>query len=168
MNREQRRQFNRKNKTNFTKSDFDLMEAYKRIKAGNLDIKDLDVPSDFLHIDNEELVPEGTPVKLYYEGIMSRPQKDLTQEFKDWIEEHKDKILHITRQEASNSLVCLAEDVKTVKENFADEDRNIGHIPWLFDIYSDFLYEDKETGEWVVLAEHTARQEKTEKILSEE
>lgn len=155
MNREQRRRFNKKHKTNFTAANFQAYELYRKLQQGTLDTKDIDpaLLGSVIHIDNEEMVPEGTPVKLAYDNIKARPQNDLTDKFKEWIEEHKGQILHVTREEANSSLVCVQEDVKYVKEHFTDEDRNIGHIPWLFDIYSDFLYEHPQTHEWVHLAD---------------
>lgn len=155
MNREQRRRFNKRNKTNYTREDFAQLEMLQALRAGDLDITGFnpgELPEGF-HIDNEELVPEGKETKLAYDHIMSRPKKGLTQEFLDWVETHKNQVMHVTREEANNSLVCLAEDVKWVKEKFTDEDHNIGHIPWLFDIWSDLLFEDPVTHDWVPLGQ---------------
>lgn len=161
MNREQRRRFNKQNKTNFSREDFVRMEMYQALRAGDLDVSGFtpDELPDGISIDNEELVPEGKEVKLAYDHIMSRPKKGLTKEFLDWVEANKDRVMHVTREEASNSLVCLKEDVKWIKDHFTDEDTNIGHIPWLFDIWSDLLYET-EDHRWVHLGEYEQSLEK--------
>lgn len=138
MNREQRRKYNKQHGTHYTANDFYLAELYAKLQSGNLDIKelnDLKLNSDFVHIDNEDLVPENTEVKLNYEHIISRPVK-LNEKYKTFIEENKDNVLHITRENAKNSLVCLKEDPEKI---------------WEFDIYSDFLY--KKDDKWVNLIE---------------
>lgn len=155
MNREQRRRFNKQNKTNYSREDFQAMELYQALRAGDLDMSSFgpgQLPESF-HIDNEELVPEGKEVKLAYDHIMSRPKKGLTEEFLQWVENNKDKVLHVTREEAQNSLVCIKEDVKWIKDHYTDEDTKIGHIPWLFDIWSDLLYETTDH-KWVHLGEY--------------
>lgn len=154
MNREQRRRFNKKHKTNFTKAEFDQFEFYQRLKAGEVSLDELSQLPEGMHLDNEELVPEGIPVKLAYDDIMSRPKKGLTNEFLTWIEEHKDEVMHVTRKNAQSSMVCLSEDKPWLKENYTDEDTNIGHVPWLFDIWSDLLYENPENHEWINLANY--------------
>lgn len=140
MNRRQRREFNRQNKTQYTKSDFITLELLMKIRAGNLSVKELDdikLFNDDIHIDNTDLVPDGTVVKLNYEHIKSRPQKDLTQKFIQWVEENKDAIFHVKRDKETNlntALVGLEED------GF-----------WLFDTYADLLYQ--KDGEWVYLTD---------------
>ena len=56
----------------------------------------------------------------------------MNQKFIDFVEEHKDEVLHVTRENAKNSLVCLQEDPEKI---------------WLFNIIHDFLY--KVGDEWV-------------------
>ena len=141
MNRQQRRQFNKKNKTNYTKEEFFNMELWARLRAGNLDVKemrDIKLFNDMIHIDNPDLAPDGTEVMLNYERIMSGPTKDKTQKYLAWVEENKDKVFHIKRDEdksETTSLVGLAED-----EN-----------KWLFDTYADLLYQ--MDGKWVYLTD---------------
>lgn len=154
MNYKDRRRFNKMHKTNYTKRDFDIMEAYTRIVHGNYSLEDVLLVRDVINIDNEELVPEGTPVKLYYEAITSRPRKNCSEKFLNWVEEHKDMVFHVTREQASQSLVCLKEDVGYIKENPQDDERDIGHVPWLFSIYDDFLYCIPNTDKWVTLGEY--------------
>lgn len=128
------------------------MLLYRQIQAGNLDVKDLFDTTAYnrlVHVDNRELVPDGTPVKLFYEHISTRPQEDLTQKYKDWIEENKEKVFYVTREGASSSMVCLS---KNTLKNSKEET-----IPWLFDIYSDLLYLDEAVDEWVHLAELEVR-----------
>ena len=156
MNRRQRREFNRRNKTNLTKEQFDAMMVYQRLHAGELSIKEaaqLSLVNEYIHIDDESRVPDGMEVKLNYKGIISRPQKGITAEYKQWVEDHKDDIFHVTREHAGNSgLVCLQEDERVIKEGYTDADTNIGHVPWLWDIFADLLYKN-EAGEWVELAQ---------------
>lgn len=141
MNRQQRRQFNKKNKTNYTKEEFFNMELWAKLRAGNLDVKemrDIKLFNNMIHIDNPDLAPDGTEVMLNYEHIMSGPTKDKTQKYLTWIEENKDKVFHIKRDEdksETTSLVGLAED-----EN-----------KWLFDTYADLLYQ--MDGKWVYLTD---------------
>ena len=141
MNRQQRRQFNKKNKTNYTKEEFFNMELWAKLRAGNLDVKemrDIKLFNDMIHIDNPDLAPDGTEVMLNYERIMSGPTKDKTQKYLTWIEENKDKVFQIKRDEDKSetiSLVGLAED-----EN-----------KWLFDTYADLLYQ--MDGKWVYLTD---------------
>lgn len=167
LNREQRRKLNKKHHVNYTADQWALIEMYGKIRAGDLDIKDLKELSPEvranIHIDNEELVPEGTAVKLNVTDILTRPTKGVTQQFRDWIKAHEGEIMHVTREQAQSSLVCLAEDVGWVKENLTDTDKgNIGHVPWLFDIYSDLLYLDEATNEWITLGELEFRKENLE------
>ena len=72
MNREQRRRYNKKNKTNYTKEQFETMIALERLKNGIFDLSDLQLPKDFIHMDNKELVPDGTEVKLNFDSLKER------------------------------------------------------------------------------------------------
>ena len=138
MNRAERRAYNKKHKTSFTKEDFEIALLMGRLKAGgDVDFEELARQSPYVHLDNVELVPDGTLVKLNYEAIKSRPQGDLTDMFKKWIEENKDKEFHITREQSRDSLVCLEEDDSEIK--------------WLFDLYSDILV--KQDDKWVPVYE---------------
>lgn len=133
-NRERVREFNRKYKTNYTRQELEAIEFSMKFRAGNLDVKsmyDLSLTNSLIHIDNEDNVPEGCEVKLAYDKIKARPPK-MNQKFIDFVEEHKDEVLHVTRENAKNSLVCLQEDPEKI---------------WLFNIIHDFLY--KVGDEWV-------------------
>ena len=114
LGRAERRAYNRKHKTKLTREQFDSLIALARINAGNFNFSDLQVSPDFAHADNYELVPEGCPCKLNYDAIMSRPQADKVPEFLQWVKEHKDVELHVTREGAANSLICFKEDERYV------------------------------------------------------
>ena len=152
-NRAQRRLFNKKNKTNYSKSEFEMMLALERIKNGNFNLSDLDVPKDFIHMDNEELAPEGTLVRLNYERIQERFRRGGVDEtnlaFRTWIEENKDKEFHLTREGTSQSLVALQEDEREVELD------GVKHKApkWLFDLYSDLLLKDESDGQWKMLSQ---------------
>lgn len=147
MNREQRRKFNKKNKTNYTKEQFDLMLAIERLKHGNLDFRGLNLPHDFVHMDNTELVPEGTVCKLNYQAIKNRFDKNSAgyqEGYKEWVEQHREEEFHVTREFAQQSCVCLKEQVEK-----ADEE---GLLKFLWDLYSDLLFQDAQ-GEWKPLSQ---------------
>ena len=115
------------------------MMAINRVKRGVCDSNDIEIlrNSKLVHLDNEMACPEGTRCKLNSEEIFKRPQKDLSEKFKDWVQANKDKDFTITRDGASNSLVCLAEDETEPK--------------WLFDLYTDLLIYDEATESYVPL-----------------
>lgn len=147
MNREQRRLYNKKNKTNYSKEELDVMEAYDRLKRGNFNMSDLKyLPKDLVHKDNTLLVPDGTKVKLNKTAILSRT-KGITEKFISWINKHSDDIFTVTREEGKNSLVCLVEDVEE-EENFDEKGNKLPHVKWLFDVYSDLLIQDNKDGEF--------------------
>lgn len=153
MNRAQRRLYNKKNKTNYTKEQLDTMMAIERIKNGVFDLSDLKVPQDFIHMDNTELVPDGTEVKLNFESLEARcTHVDKSNElFRNWVAEVKkepDKIYHVTREEAKNSLVCLAEDEREVEI----DGKKVKAPKWLFDVYADVFVKDEIDGVWKSLS----------------
>ena len=137
MNRAERRKFNRKNKTNFTKEQMDAIEFYSKMRSGEIQINSMaqfkDLP--FVKIDHEVVAPNGTEVKIRYDDIVSR--KDIKNDkYIDFVTQNKDSILHISRDNgASGSLVTLEEDPDKI---------------WLFDIYTDLLFQTKD-GNWEVL-----------------
>lgn len=144
MNRAQRRAFNKQHKTSFTREEFDKIMALARLEMGQYTREDLAKAGAFEHYDDEELVPNGTKVKLNYENIMKRNVQELSTDFVKWVEDHKDEEFHVTREENSHALVCLEED-----ERYAEVDGEKVLAPkWLFDLYSDLLIEDD--GEWVM------------------
>ena len=137
MNRAERRKFNRKHKTNYTKEQMDAFEFYAKIRSGEIDVKSVSELSKmpFVRLDHEVVAPNGTEVKLRYDEILSR--KDVKNEkYRNFISENKDNILHITRDNgASENMVTVAEDPEKI---------------WLFDIYSDFLFK-KDDNSWDIL-----------------
>ena len=137
MGRAERRAYNRKHGTNLTREQFDSMIAIARIQAGNYNFSDLQVSSDFAHMDNYELVPEGCACKLNYDAIISRPHADKMPAFLQWVEQHKNAILHVTREGAENSLICFKEDERYTTDPETGE--QVRMPPWLFDTYTDIL-----------------------------
>lgn len=169
MNREQRRRYNKKNKTNYTKEQFETMIALERLKNGIFDLSDLQLPKDFIHMDNKELVPDGTEVKLNFDSLKERCKNDdaTTEYFRNWVEresENPDKIYHITREGAHSSLVCLEEDV-----NFVELDGKQVKAPRLFfDLFSDIKVFVE--GEWQLVGlvdEDTLRKYTEVKVVTE-
>ena len=158
MNRQQRREFNRRNKTNYTKRDFDLAELYEMLKSGRMDSSTLmkykELLGEDVAFDSEFLVPNGMPVKINTPHIMSRPRKDLSEEYLDWVSWHGDEVFHVQREDGKRSLVALREDVEEKRES------NSG-FPWLFDIYSDLLYYDKEEKKWKMLKDFESAEMET-------
>lgn len=147
MNREQRRKFNKKHKTKFTKEQFDMMFAIERLKRGDLNLSGLDLPHDFAHMDNTELVPEGTLCKLNYEAIKARFVKNAAgyqEGYKEWVEQHHEEEFHVTREFAEHSCVCLKEQVEVAEEN--------GLLKFLWDLYADLLFQDAN-GVWRPLSQ---------------
>lgn len=160
MGRIERRAYNRKHKTNLSREQFDAMIAIARIRASNYDFKDLSLPNNFLHMDNTEIVPDGTICKLNYEAIQSRPKIDKLPDFLRWVEEHKDVELHVTREGAVNSLICFEEDVRYKIDPETGE--NVRLDPWLFDVYTDILVKD-EDGEYKTVSEIEESRERKNK-----
>lgn len=145
-NHAERRRYNQKHKTNYTKLDFDVQVALARMQSGlgveESMLKEL-AENGMVHLDNEELVPTGTPVKINADEILKQKRDDRTEAFFKWVEENRDKVFHLAREDNKQSLVCLEEDVRYVeldgKDKIADK--------WLFDLYTDILVEYE--GEWI-------------------
>lgn len=146
MNRAQRRKFNKQNKTNWTKEEFEVAIAVARLKSG-LGIDDDQVKAlvskGLAHVDNEELVPNGTEVMLNYDAIMERPKAYLTEKFVKWVEENKDKVFHLFREDNAEKLVCLEEDKRTTEIDGVP----VNEPRWLFDLYNDLLIQEDE--KWI-------------------
>ena len=156
MGRAERRAYNRKHGKHLSREEFDSLIALARIQAGNYNFSDLQVSSDFAHMDNFELVPEGCECKLNYEAIKTRPQADKLPDFLQWVEEHKDMELHVTREGAVNSLICFKEDERYVTDLETNE---LVRAPqWLFDTYTDILIKDKDGVYKTVLEIEQARE----------
>ena len=138
MNRQQRRLYNKQHKTNYSKQDFDIAEAFRRVKEGNMDLSDLDLPYDVMHLDNEEIAPSGIKCKLNVEGIMKRPVTMLNEEFVKWVYENQDKEFTLSRENVKNSLVGLAEDCAE------------GENKKLFDLFTELMIFDEQNQEYVM------------------
>lgn len=140
MNREQRRRFNRQHHTNLTKEEFDAIELFKMMQSGVVSMSDItNHLNDNIRVDLVEKVPDGTPVKLNYERIVSM-KKDLSDCYIQWLSAHKEEVFHIEREYGRDSLVCLVED-----------GQEGGRDKWLFDIFNDLLYYDAENKSWKML-----------------
>ena len=135
-NRQSVREFNHKNKTNYTKAELEALDFAIKFRAGNANVQSMSdlALNPFINIELEEPIPEGTEVKLNYEIIKSRPTYTrLSQKYKDFIEANKDMILHTTDENAKKGYVCLAEDPGKL---------------WLWTPLFDLLYRN-EAGEFV-------------------
>ena len=135
-NRQSVREFNRKNKTNYTKAELEALDFAIKFRAGNANVQSMSdlALNPLINIELEEPIPEGTEVKLNYETIKSRPTYPrLSQKYKDFIEANKDAILHPTDENAKKVYVCLAEDPDKL---------------WLWTPLFDLLYRN-EAGEFV-------------------
>ena len=135
-NRQSVREFNRKNKTNYTKAELEALDFAIKFRAGNANVQSMSdlALNPFINIELEEPIPEGTEVKLNYEVIKNRPTYPrLSQKYKDFIEANKDATLHTTDENAKKGYVCLAEDPDKL---------------WLWTPLFDLLYRN-EAGEFV-------------------
>lgn len=144
MNRAQRRKFNKQHRTNYSASDFKAIELYALFKEGRITKEELlDNPDIFsVEVDPEVAVPDGTLVKINYQAYLSRPQKDYTEQFKDWLKVNKDKTFKVYRTENPKSSLVSLRQVE------AEENTNELDSIWLFDIYTDLLYRENEN-EWL-------------------
>lgn len=136
LNHKERRAYNKAHKTNHTLQDFALMYAVDGIQKGQ-DISWLKpyLPMDLLaHKDNWELFPDGTKVKLNYDGVMARPLKYLSAEFKAWVEENKEEEFTIFRDPEDKDRKGL------LALRYVDETKDTDFSKTLlFDMYSDLL-----------------------------
>lgn len=135
-NRQTVREFNRKNKTNYTKQELEALDFAIKFRAGNANVQSMSdlALNPFINIELEEPIPEGIEVKLNYDVITRRPNyARLSQKYKDFLEIHKDEILHATDENAKKGYVCLAEDLDKL---------------WLWTPLFDLLYKN-EAGEFV-------------------
>ncbi len=144
MNRLMRRKFNKQNKTNYSRADFEAIELLQKIKLGEVSEEEIDKlkllqSSKITFTYNETKVAEGREVKLNYNELMLmlRPQKELAEKYVDWVENHKDDVLHIAPKESDKYLTV-------VEDPLALEGRE---TRWLF-AATDFLYKTEE-GKWV-------------------
>ena len=166
MGRAERRAYNKKHKVNLTREEFDARIALARIQAGNCDFSDLKISNDFAHMDNYELAPDGCVCRLNYEAIMSRPQADKMPDFLQWVEEHKDVDLHLTREDSVNSLVCFEEDERYRENPETGEKERIPR--WCFDTYTDILVKQEDGTYKTVLEIEEAKAEAESKTNQDE
>lgn len=144
MNRLMRRKFNKQNKTNYSRADFEAIELLQKIKLGEVSEEEIDKlkllqSSKITFTYNETKVAEGREVKLNYNELMLmlRPQKELAEKYVDWVENHKGDVLHIAPKE-SDKYLTVVEDPLISEEH---------ETRWLF-AATDFLYKT-EDGKWV-------------------
>ena len=152
-NRQSVREFNRKHKTNYTKAELEALDFAIKFRAGNVNVQSMSdlALNPFINIELEEPIPEGTEVKLNYEVLLNRKIK-LSQKYVEFVQTHKDEILHTTDENAKEGYVCLVEDPEKI---------------WLWSPLFDLLYRN-EAGEFVeysdsVLAPKQSEEENSEK-----
>ena len=145
-NRAERKAYNKAHKTHYTLQDFALMYAVNGIQKGE-DISWLKpyLPTDMIsHKDNWDLFPDGTKVKLSYEGITSRPPRYLSLEFKDWVEKNKEEEFTVFRDPEDKDRKGL------VAVRYVDSAKDTEQSKtWLFDMYSDLLVWSPEDNDYV-------------------
>lgn len=140
------RDLNRKAKRPLTKEEFEQFLMVQRLRHG--DVRDEDIrkmaAGGVAHYDNPDKFPNGIEVKLNYAEISQRNREDFREEYWQWVEEYKDDVFHLDREENASSLVCLAED-----ERYREMDGEKVRIPrWEFDLFADLLVKNDE-GEFV-------------------
>ena len=149
-NRKQRRNMlktlNRKAKRPLTKDEFEQFLMVQRLRHG--DVRDEDIrkmaSGGVAHYDNPDKLPNGIEVKLNYAEISQTKREDFREEYWQWVEEHKDDVFHLDREENASSLVCLAED-----ERYREVDGENVRIPrGEVDLLADLLVKKGE-GEFV-------------------
>lgn len=152
-NRQTVREFNRKHKTNYTKEQLEMLEIAMKFRAGNLNVESMKglALNPFINIKLDTPIPEGTEVKLNYEVLLNRKIK-MSQKYVEFVQAHKDEILHTTDENAKEGYVCLVEDPEKI---------------WLWSPLFDLLYRN-EAGEFVeysdsVLAPKQSEEENSEK-----
>jgi len=165
LNRAQRRQANRRFRTHYKRQDFDLFVAVERLKHGITDLSDLDIPAEMMHLDNQDLAPDGTKVMLNADAILSRNGK-WNPRFLDWVRFYRNKVFTITREDTERSLVALTEDDPLHDESFLGEDEK-PRQRWLFDLYTDLLVRDDDF-EFKPLAQIEERKAQEEKLTRQE
>lgn len=145
-NRAERRKYNKEHKTHATLSDFALAYAIDGIQKGE-DISWLKpyLPTDLIsHKDNWDLFPDGTKVRLNYDGIMSRPARYLSEELTNWVEANKDEEFTVWRDPEDKTRRGL------VSVHYLDvsKDTDLSKT-WLFDMYSDLLVWSADTNTYM-------------------
>lgn len=157
-NRAMVREFNRKHKTKYTKQEIEAIDFALKFKAGNLSVKSMDdlTLNPYIKITPPEPIPEGTEVKLNYEVITKRVNyPTLSQKYKDFVEVHKNEILHTTNENAKEGYVCIKEDELKI---------------WLWAPLFDLLYRNEagefvEYGDSVLVPKEETSEEKSEENI---
>lgn len=141
MNREDRRKYNKEHKTNYSKTDFEIMLGVNRlVNSGEIDLGEIARKHVYEHLDNENIAPEGCIVKFNKANILSRPKDILLNTFVEFVQQNMENEFHLTRSEAQNGLVCLAED-----ERYSEVDgERVKQPKFLFDLYSDLLIKTED------------------------
>lgn len=136
FNREFRKKYNKEHKTKYTKEDFERMY----LEYQELVVRTGGIQGQYVR-DFKTLFPDGIRCKLNYEAIISRPQHNLTKEFKEWVERNKETEFIIERDESNerNGFVCLGgNDDVYMKDN----------IKWLFNVVTDLIVWNEEQCVW--------------------
>ena len=175
--RKMRQELNRTAKRSITRDEFEQFLMVQRLRHG--DVRDEDIrkmaAGGVAHYDNPDKFPNGIEVKLNYAEIWQRKREDFREEYWQWVEEHKDDVFHLDREENASSLVCLAED-----ERYREMDGERVRIPrWEFDLFADLLVKNEEeefvspwdipdSTEDFVLAEELTKQLEDNKVANNE
>lgn len=143
MNRLMRRKFNKRNKTNYSRADFEMIEMLQKLKTGQVgdaDIEKLSMLQDskMTFTYNEEKVSVGREVKLNYDEISVYSKEMLNPKYTQWIEQYKDEIFHIAEKE-SDKYLTLVEHPLTNERGETTR--------WTFNA-TELLYKN-EDGSWV-------------------
>lgn len=140
MNRQQLRALQKKTGKKLTREEFDQILAIQRIQNGYITKENVQKAKGYVVIDDKDRFPDGTEVMFNYEYISERFAKS-SQEYKDFIESHKDEVLHITRSPSSvTNRVGIFEDNCTMPNGE-------GRLPWLFSALDDFLVHTTDESE---------------------
>ena len=116
----------------------------ERLKAGKVTDDEIAtmVGKNVTHYDNAEQFPDGTPVKLNCDEILGRQPQGLSQDYVKFLEDNRDNVLHLVREDSLSGCVSIEEDVRYDPETGERVPR------WLFDLSADLLVEDSD-GNWV-------------------
>jgi len=116
MNREQKRKYIKELKSKgFTKEQIDAILLYKK------------------YADVNNYIPEGTKVKLNYNEIKNQPDyPKLTEKFRNWIEDNKDKVYTVEYKKNKRGKPLFV----TLKEDTSDP-------KWLFWVGDLIVVENK-------------------------
>lgn len=133
-NKKEVQKFNKITGASLSQEQLEALKLYLYFQRGNLNIKSEDDLKIFKEedasFDLKEL--ENVEVKLRYDLIINQKCK-LSSRYLDFIEQNKNKNLHISLENATGNFVTLREDPQKM---------------WLFVPDLDLLYQNSK-GEWV-------------------